>query len=152
MATQKKVDWHKAKIEIGDGETPEVFAAPCAIITRGLELSAENSQVFLLDCATPGVAGWATRNVVGKSASISGNGSLDPGDYATWRDFYMDAVPKNVRFNMDIPVADGGGYWEGPFILTTFNNNAGRDDNGGVMQFEIELMSAGDLTWTDAAA
>lgn len=152
MAQQKSVPFQLFDIRLGDGEAPETFTAPCALRSRGMNLTANNSEVALLDCSSPEAASWMTRNVVAQMASISGSGSLDPDDLSTWWEFFNNAAAKNVQVHVDKALADGGGYWQGPFILTTFNMTGSRDDNGGVVSFEVELMSAGRVTWTDAAA
>lgn len=152
MAQQDSVAFQLFDIRLGDGEESESFTAPCALRSRGLTLQANNSEVALLDCNSPEAASWMTRNVVSQMATISGSGSLDPGDLATWWAFFNGAAAKNVRMYVDISLARGGGYWQGPFILTNFAMTGSRDDSGGVVTVEIEMMSAGQVTWTDAAA
>lgn len=151
MATQKSVKWSTFDIRLGDGATPiEAFTAPCALRTRGLQFTAETTEVALLDCTTPDQASWMKRNTISNSGTMTGSGTLDPDDLSLWWTWFTSAVEKNVRMYVDIPAGDGGGYWEGPFLLTSLNNTGGRDDGGGVVQIEVEMMSAGEVTWVAA--
>ena len=152
MAIQKSVRWQDFDIRIGDGGNPETFTAPCGLRSRGMNLTSNTSEVALLDCATPEAASWMNRNVVANMASISGSGTLHPPYISTWWEFFQGAQPKNVRVYVDIPNSDGGGYWQGGFILTTCNFTGSRDDQGGTVVIEVELQSDGEVTWTDASA
>lgn len=152
MAQQASVKWHQFVVKLGDGGGSEVFTAPCALISRGLQFAGQTSEVYLADCEDEATAGWAARNITGKSATISGSGSLDPDDLAMWWDYFNGSQPKNVQVHHVLSLANGGGYWQAPFILPTFNQTGGRDDNGGVVSFEVEMMSAGACIWTPAAA
>lgn len=152
MAQQKSVSWHLFDLRLGNGASPEVFTAPCALRARTFNLVSNNSEIALLDCDTPAAASYMTRNVVSQSATMGGSGTLDPDDLGTWWDFFNGAVAKNVRMYVDKALADGGGYWQMPAILTSFNMASSRDDNGGLVTVEVEILSAGAVTWVDAAA
>lgn len=152
MATQKTVAWFNAKLLLGDGVTPnEGFTAPCALRTRGINFESTQSETAPLDCLDESIPVGMKRVTVTKTATISGTGVVDPDDLATWRAYFTGGAAKNVRFQVAIPLADGGGYWQGPFILRVFELTAERDGEG-VVAFSLELISAGDITWTDASA
>ena len=60
----------------------------------------------------------------------------------TWQQFFTGGVYKNVRIEA---VSDtNGGYWQGRFLLTSFNVNA---ELGNKVQVEISLQSDGQVTW-----
>ncbi len=151
MAPPTTISWHLLKIELGDGQAPtEGFAAPCALRTKGVQMTAQTSEVYVIDCTNPENASWAVRNTIGQSVTITGSGTLDMADLQTWREFFTDAVSKNVRINFDVAAGSNGGYYTGPFLLTNLTFNGSRDDEGGLVTVEVEMQSAGVLTWTDA--
>ena len=151
MARQGSVKFGLYKVELGNGATPtEVFAAPCALKSKTFELTAQNSEVYLLDCADPDAASWAERNVTGLSATGGGAGTIDPEDYDVWRDWFLSAEPKNIRIGPRTGVMNGGGYWQGPFICTSLSEASAKEDNGGLATFEVEFMSASDIAWVPA--
>lgn len=151
MAEPNTISWHLLKIELGQGDgPPETFAAPCALRTKEVQFQSQTSEVYLIDCTTPEGASWATRNVIGQSATITGSGTLDMDDWDTWRGWYEGATRKNVRINFDVASDSNGGYYEGPCILTSLTFTGSRDDEGGLVSIQLEIQSAGALTWTGA--
>lgn len=151
MAAPTTISWHLLKIQLGDGASPtEEFTAPCALRTKGVQMQSQTSEVYLIDCTTPENASWAVRNTIGQSVTITGSGTLDMDDWDVWRAFWENAVSKNVRINFDVAASANGGYYQGPFLLSNLTLNGSRDDEGGLVTVEMELQSAGVLTWTDA--
>lgn len=151
MATQKKASFQQYYIALGDGATPtEAFTRPCALASRTFTLTGTPAEVNLLDCADESLPMWTSREISIMSGTVAGEGTLDPDDLETWREWMLSAEVKNARIMLDLPVADGGGYYEGPFVLTTFENVSSKEN--GTVTFSLEMMSAGTITWTDAAS
>lgn len=150
MAEQTTVEWHDLVIKLGDGEVSETFTAPLALRSRGLESSATTSEAVPMDDTTASTVMWTQRNVTGLSQTVSGEGLLDPTDYATWRDWFVSGAKKNVQIEYAVSAANGGGYYEGPFVLTAMSETGDRDANGGLVAISVTMQSAGAVSWTDA--
>lgn len=152
MAQQKTVRWHELDVRLGDGASSEAFVAPCALRARSIAFETQTSEAAPLDCESPETPAWMVRTAISKGGTISGNGLLDPDDLGTWWDYYSGGVEKNVRMAVNKPLADGGGYFQGPYILTRFELNGERDGEGGMVAISVEMQSAGVVSWTDASA
>lgn len=151
MAQQTTLEWHDLVIKLGDGASTEVFAAPLALRSRGLESSATTSEAVPMDDTTTSTVMWTLRNVTGLSQTVSGEGLLDPTDYDTWRNWFMGGAKKNIRIEYEIAAASGGGYYQGSFVLTAMSETGDRDANGGLVSISVTMQSAGAVTWTDAS-
>ena len=137
-------------VQIGDGEVSEVFAADCLInAERGIQFTTETNEVIVPDCTTPTDPAWKDTFKDGLSASISGSGLLHTTNaYSLWYAWLISADPTNVRVNLSGKItAEGGGYWEGAFHLTSFSISGERN---GYSTAEISMVSHGALTWTAA--
>jgi hypothetical protein len=152
MAQQKTVKFGLFKVELGNGGDPETFAAPCALRSKGIQFQGQSSEVYLLDCEDPDAASWASRNITGQSATMTGAGTVDPDDLSLWWDWFNSAAAKNIRIGPRLPLASGGGYWQGPFIVTNFAITSSKDDNGGRATFELEMQSSDPIAWVPASA
>ncbi|SKA31018.1 phage tail tube protein [Consotaella salsifontis] len=146
----KSISGKKLLVQIGDGASPdEVFASDCMInAERGLALSVDSNDFVIPDCDDPDAAGWKEREVDGMSGTISGSGMLHTTSFATWFNWMESAAPKRCRVTLDVTAANGGGYVEGLFFLTSFEVKGSRNDK---VTADVTLDSTGILTWTDAA-
>ena len=66
---------------------------------------------------------------------------------AIWREWFQSGAARNLKIKLDAAVADGGGHFEGKFILTTYNLGA---EGRGKITTEIELQNDGEIVWVDA--
>lgn len=148
MAPPKTAPWYKMLIQVGDGADPEVFSAPCGLTTRGINFSAETSDTTVPDCEDPSLPSWTERVARALSAGISGSGVLALATHETWRQWFLSGEARNCRMKLDVPVGDGGGHYEGRFVLTTFNLGASEDD--GKISVEVELQNDGAVVWVAA--
>ncbi|MEF2550002.1 phage tail tube protein [Aurantimonas sp. A2-1-M11] len=149
MAPVQTVSGKKLLVQIGDGASPEVFAADCMInAERGISFSVDSNDFVIPDCDDPDAAGWKEREVDGMSATITGAGILHTPSFQTWFDWMASAAPKNCRVMLDVGSAAGGGYVEGAFYLTSFESSGGRNDK---VTANVTLESTGVMTWTAAA-
>ncbi len=149
MAPVNKMPGTKLLVQIGDGADPEVFAHDCLINTdRGINFSADTNREVVPDCDDPDAPGWSTVSKDGLSATITGSGMLHTSSVADWFDWFDGADAKNVRVNLNVGAAAGGGYWAGAFKLTSFEVS-GPGKNTATCSVTLE--SDGVITWTDAA-
>ena len=96
-------------VKVGNGGSPETFAAPCGFTEKALQLSAETSDQTIPDCDNPDAAAWTSREVTRQSANITGNGVLAVESIATWRTWFLSAANRNVRVEFPGSGAAGGG-------------------------------------------
>jgi TP901-1 family phage major tail protein len=147
MARPTTYSAKKLLILLGDGGTPEVFAAPCGLTTRGIEFSKETNDVTVPDCDDPDLPAWTERSVRTLSASVSGSGILAAEAHATWRAAFLNTNSVNCRIKIDDTLGNGGGYYSGKFHLSAFSITG---EIGDKLQVEITLDSDSDIVWTDA--
>lgn len=149
MALPTTITFGQFKLYLGDGGGSEVFVAPCSFASRALSLSKDLADTVLPDCADSDLPTWVVRDAVSKSASINGEGVMDRGSLATWRQWFEQTGGKNCRLEIAGTGVQGGGYWQGPFHLTQFEIKGGKSD--GRVKISVQASSAGDITWVAAA-
>ncbi|CDZ43194.1 Hypothetical protein NGAL_HAMBI1146_59670 [Neorhizobium galegae bv. officinalis] len=145
MATTKKL-----LLQFGDGAVPEVFAHACTINTsQDFTVEATTTDATEPNCADPDAPGWVLRSVDTLSASVNGAGTMDPMSYGTLRDKQLSGEPINVRVLIDLPLAQGGGWYAGRYIITSLGV---AKEGKGYVSCTVALQSDGEVAWIDAAA
>lgn len=141
----------KLLIKIGDGATPEVFADDCLVNTeRGIAFSTESTPEVIPYCDTPDSPGWTVLTIDGLSAAINGAGKLHTASVKTWFNWLKSGLAKNIRVELvGVTLANGGGYWQGAFKLTTFEVTG---PETGRATTTVALANDGEVTWVDASA
>lgn len=148
MAQAKTLKFAQQLLMLGDGATPEEFAAPCGFTSLNLTVNIETNSVNVPDCADPDLPAWLVSDEVSKQMVLGGSGVLDTDAMQDWRDWLMDGGEKNVRWVTSGTAANGGGYWQAPGILTQYNETGER---GNRWQSEIQITLNGAPAWTPAA-
>lgn len=148
MATTKKL-----LIQFGDGgvgAAPEEFTYNCTINTSQ-DFTIEGTTVDATEpnCEDPDAPSWVLRSIDTLSAGINGAGTMDPVSYGVLRDHMLSGEPFNVRVSLDIPLASGGGHFEGRYVMTTLGI---AKEGKGYVSATVALQSDGAVAWTDAAA
>lgn len=138
-------------IQIGDGATPEVFAADCLINTeRGIAFSADTNEFIVPDCNNPDDPAWKEVTKDGLSAQISGSGMLHTMSVEDWFAWFISKDTKNVRVKLNgVTLANGGGHWAGAFHCTAFEVTGNRNEKATC---STSLVSNGPVTWVAASA
>lgn len=151
MALVKTLAGSQLLVQIGDGASPEVFAADCLINTdRGIQFQSETNRQTVPDCDAPEDPGWSELTVDGLSATITGAGMLHTTSTPDWDDWFRSGASKNVRVKLNgVVLANGGGYWAGAFKLTGWEVSGTRKEKATV---SITLESDGVVGWTPASA
>ena len=150
MAQPTTLSFGDFVVKLGDGGSPETFAAPCGFVKESLKLSAQSSDTLVPDCDDPNAAAWTQSSVYGLSAEITGSGVLAMESLATWRAYFLSGASKNVQV-LILPGASGGGYYQGAFVLTDFQSDVDRKSEGGRTQISVTMKSDGAVAWTDNA-
>lgn len=149
MAVPTTLRFGQAVIQVGGGETPtEIFTAPCGFESISWVINTETSNNNLPDCAAPDDPTWTINDIISKQAVVSGEGFFDATSWKNiWQLWALNGTTKNVRFQINLTSANGGGYYQAPGILTTFEINAER---GGRARVNIAITLQGKPTWTAA--
>ncbi len=134
MATAKGTE---LLIEIGDGQDPEVFSAPCGINTKNFNREAATNTFDVPDCDNPDDPAWLERVVQSFSSSISGGGQLHTQSSQIWDDFFTSGLPKNLKITVP-----GVGVFIGEYILTGFDLSGNR---GELVSVDVTLESNGPV-------
>lgn len=133
-------------IQIGDGESPEVFSHRCIINTnRGFSRSAQTTQEVVPDCDNPSDPAWVVTEVDGLSATISGEGMIDLTSLEFFDDWFEAGESKNVKVRIN---KTGGRTYTGAYKLTQFDMNGVRKQKA---TGSITLVSTGAVTGADNA-
>jgi hypothetical protein len=133
-------------IMVGDGATPEVFTAYCTVnAARSITGEAATNDFNIPDCTDPDALGWLAREKVSLAYSLSGAGILNTPDVTLFADFLADPNSRNCQIVVDVPAADGGVIFAGPFHLTKFDITGNR---GAKMEATITMISDGEVTVT----
>jgi hypothetical protein len=136
-------------ILLGDGASPEIFASPCGLTTKAINMEASTNDFNVPDCADPDAPSWTERIVDALSAAVPGSGVLNLSDLADWREWFLSGLPRNIQVSLNESLALGGGYFEMSSVLTTFNLSG---NQGELAQIEVAIQSNGEVTWVDAAS
>ncbi len=142
MAKPTTLSFAKMLILIGDQSSPEVFAAPCGLTSKGFDINASSNGIDVPDCDDPDAPAWTERVVKSLSAGVSGSGILSAEAFATWNEWALAGDTRNVRVKLDNPTL---GYFAGSYILSKFSLKASLGDK---VQVDVSLDSDGEVEYT----
>lgn len=141
---------NKLLILLGDGGDPENFAWPCGANGTSVTFTNNTGETVTLDCTDPAGQPAALRRwVENQDTQLSIEGVLGTESISIWRAWADAGSEKNVRVQIDEPLASGGGHWELPMICTSLEFGT---QGKGVATLSATLQGAGRRVWTDAAA
>lgn len=148
MAQAKTITFGKQMMLLGDGATPtEVFAAPCGFDSLTMTINIETSDSNVLDCADPDLPAWLISDEVSKQMTLQGSGILDISAQKIWREWSTEGGEKNVRWVKNTTSAEGGGHYQAPAILSSYEEQGER---GQRWKISVGLKLQGKPVWTDA--
>lgn len=130
----------KMRILLGNGEIPEVFAAPCGLTTKGLTIQKNLSDVSVPDCDDPDAPYWLARDVNNLSISINGDGLLAAESEAVWLAAAYSTEAINVK--VEIEFSTGIRTFLGAFHVDSFGINASQGER---VSAAISLQSDGQV-------
>lgn len=140
MSLPHTANYSEFIIKIGNGADPEVFTAPCGLMSRGFNRTVKTGETDVPDCADEAAPAITMRSATALGAEITGSGVFAGEDVDVW-----DAalgVEKNFEVILDLPLADGGGSWTLPMILTNWNL---KGTKGEKVTFDVTLVSSGAI-------
>lgn len=142
MAKGTTAAGRKMLIKLGNGADPEVFAAPCAMTSRGLSRSTAVNASNTPDCASPDAIQWDDQEATARSWSVSGSGKLLKENVSTWDEFFLEDDPTHIQ--IDVVFADGGiRRYAGAGLLTEFSLTG---EDGDRVTYDITITGSGALT------
>lgn len=123
-------------LKLGNGATPEVFAAPCGLNSRGFSRTAATNDTNVPDCEDPDAASWLERDVVSLSGQMTGAGVVADEDFDVWNDWFESGMSKTVQVTL------GTRTWQGKVILSKLDVTGQR---GQRVNFSATLDSDGEI-------
>jgi hypothetical protein len=144
MAQPTVLPGTKLLVLVGDGASPEVFAAPCGLTTQSFGLTAATNTTVLPDCADPELPAWEAKDISSLAAQITGSGVMAVESFDTWKDWFMSAAAKNAQVKLDNAAL---GHFSGSWILSSFKLTGQR---GNKVTIDVTMDNNGAVIWTDA--
>ncbi|MDI7923404.1 phage tail tube protein [Ferirhizobium litorale] len=131
-------------IQIGDGDVdpgPETFSNLCGLTTRSFNLSANEVDTTIPDCANPGGAVQRTAEPGIVNRTFSGSGKFFKGATS---DTVMGHVTGATVFNAKV-IVPGLGTYTGAWFVSEFEFAGEMEGN---MDFNATFVAAGPLAFT----
>lgn len=150
MAQAKTFKFSDVAIIVGDGADPtEIFTAPCGLTQMGMTIASDSNQTIIPDCDNPDDPAWAITDITSLQMTLSGQGVLDQAARVIWEAWAFSGAEKNVRWMYDVTLAEHGGYYEAPAVLTNYQVGAQRGQRATV---QVSINLNGKPVFTPAAA
>lgn len=150
MAQAKTLKFNQQLMMLGDGAEPDQgFDAPCGFESLNMTVNIETNTTSIPDCDDPDLPAWLASDEVSKQMVLSGEGVLDTTANQMWRTWLLEGGEKDVRWLTKGLAANGGGYYEAPGLLTTYEEIGQR---GNRWRQNIGITLNGKPEWTPAAA
>ncbi|WP_019567270.1 phage tail tube protein [Agrobacterium sp. 10MFCol1.1] len=127
-------------IQIGDGETPEVFSNLCGLTTRSFNMSANEVDTTITDCVNPANTPQKTAEPGIKNRTFSGSGKFVK---STSNTAFMVHVNDATKFTAKV-IVPGLGTYTGPWFVSEFEFSGEMEGN---MEFTATFVAAGVLTF-----
>lgn len=144
MGAIKHASGVKLLLKIGDGESPEVFSAPCSInAERGINFVGEENTTTIPDCADLEAIQWVVSEITSLRVTANGAGVLNTPDVDTYFDWWKSGESRNCKLILDVPSADGGIIFSGAFKLPNFELTGNKGEKVNV---SMSLASDGEVT------
>lgn len=134
MAQATTIKFSDFLILIGDGASPEQFADPCGLTSKGFQRTANMNDTNIPDCDDPDAPTWLGRDVVSYQATLSGSGVVATESLANWEAWWDSGASKNCRVEL------GDQAWAGSFRLAEFNITGER---GARVNMDVSIVSDG---------
>jgi hypothetical protein len=138
-----------ALIKMGDGASTEVFTLLCGLDSAQVNQTANTSDHFARDCASPGATPYRRVKTNGRQMDVTGSGLSN----ADMIDEFIAALGLSKHYKIEGYQKDGTtsgkllGTFAGSYVMTAANLNVTADGTGSG---EITLASDGAYTWTPA--
>jgi hypothetical protein len=136
-------------VELGNGATPELFTSPVGFTSNSLEMKSATGDTNIPDDTNPDLPSWTVRDVSALSGTISGQGVLATVNVAMWQAWFDSGAAKNIKVGSAANLANGGGYRQGPAVLTSFKIDATKGERSKIT---VQIDNSGAWPWTPATS
>lgn|SRR5688572_521162 len=143
MAAPTTARFGKFRVLLGDGASPETFAAPCGFTSKSLTLTKNLQEVNLPDCDDPDAPAWVGRDVQSLSAAINGEGVLAAESAPAWFEAYE--ATDSVSVKIEIEFTDITYVYTGLMHIAEMALGA---EQGGRVTNNVQMQSDGELVRT----
>jgi hypothetical protein len=143
MAQPTTARFGKFRVMLGDGGSPQTYAAPCGFTSKSLVLSKNLSEVNLPDCDDPDAPAWVGRDVESLTAAISGEGVMAAESAEDWMAAFEDTDSVPVRVEIEFPTITH--VYEGFMHVASITMGA---EQGGRVTCNVDMQSDGELIRT----
>lgn len=140
MAPPTTAKFGKFRVLLGNGASPEVFAAPCGFTSKSLALSKNLTDVNLPDCDDPDAPAWVGRDVESLTASITGEGVMAAESADDWMDAFESTESISVKVEIEFPLVTW--TYTGKMHISSMTLSA---EQGGRVTNNVEMQSDGEL-------
>lgn len=140
MAVATTIKGGKVRVLLGDGSSPETFAAPCGFTSRSVTLNKALNDFQIPDCSDPDKIDWLGRDAVSLSMSVGGEGVLASESVETWLDAFEDVDSVSVKVEWEFPAKTI--TWTGFMHLESFEVGA---ENAQRATAAVSLQSDGEM-------
>lgn len=137
----------KFRVLLGNGATPEVFAAPCGFTSKSLNLIKNLSDVSIPDCDDEDAAIALGRDVQNIDWNIAGEGVLAASAVATWLTAYDST--ESISVKIEVQFSTGTVTFTGKAHLASFGLGA---EQGGRVTVSIDMQGDGPLAHVSTIA
>ena len=127
-------------IQIGNGATTEVFTNLCGLTTRSFNMSANEVDTTIPDCANPANTPQRTAEPGIKNRTFSGSGKFVKSAPNTT---FLGYVNNATKFNAKV-IVPGLGTFTGPWFVSEFEFSGEMEGN---MDFSATFVAAGALSF-----
>lgn len=148
MAEPKVAFGTKMRIKLSDGEVSPTYELICGLTAKSVTFSKEMNDFTVPDCDDPDKIVAVKRRARTKAMEVSGSGVYVTDDRERIEEWFADEEPRAARIEIDVPLADGGGRWQGDFHLS---NHVVTGNDEDLIQAEMTILSDGEWEWVDAA-
>lgn len=149
MAQATTLPFSGLSVKLASVSDADTFVAPCGFTERSISFTKEVNDTLVPDCEDEDAASWPERDVTSKSVTISGEGVMARQSLPRWQAAWDSDEPVNTRVDISGTAANGGGYYEGLFHLTSFELGGTKGERCTV---SIEMSSTGRIPFTAATA
>lgn len=148
----KHFNGRKLRVKFETAPGSGTYTETCIINTsRGIAFSGTPDEQPIPWCSNDeDLPSWIERAMDGLSASVTGAGiTHSPAIDFMW-EWFRQGLSVNCQIWIDVPLADGGGYWHGAFVLPNFDVTGATQKQRS--EFTCSMLSDGVIDWTDAAS
>lgn len=144
MALAKVFNYSGIRALLGSGTGTITYSAPCGFTERSLTLSKSLGEINIPDCSNEDVASWVGRDVISKSATLSGSGVLDADALAVWQAAFTTS-DASIPARLELHRAGAKvGHFEGNFHVESLEIGGSQGQKASI---SVTLQSDGEVKW-----